>query len=85
MIEKEFTLKPLISGYSNLGRNKGNPYREQVLMYEEDYPFAMIHIDLFWPGRKEGTPEEKYVIHDALSKGESVKVKVTFETIDEDN
>ena len=83
-IEKEFTLKSLVSGYSTIAR-PGKPYYEQVLMYEGDYPFAMVHVDMFWPGRKEGTPQEKYAIHDALSKGKRVKVKVTFELIDEDN
>lgn len=80
--EKEFILRPLISGYSHLTLTKGKPYYEQILWLDEDYPFALVHIDCFWPGKKEINPEEKYIIYDALKNGEQVKIKVTFEKTD---
>jgi hypothetical protein len=82
MIEKEFTIKPLISGYS---QHSGKPYREQVILYDDEYPFAMVHIDLFWPGSRDKNPEEKYDIHDALSDGEEIKVKVIFEIVEDED
>jgi hypothetical protein len=84
-LEKEFTLKPLVSGYSQAIAPVGKPYYEQVVIYEGDYPVAMVHGDLFWPGQRTDKPEELFAIHDAVYAGHNVKVKVTFTIIDEDN
>ena len=84
--EKEFTLKPLISGHSMISfphKGKGAPYREQVLMYDNEWPFAVVHIDTFWPGKRERNPIELYAIHDALEKGDTVKVRVRFDIIED--
>ena len=87
-IEKEFTLKPLVSGHSMTsfpGKENGRLYYEQILMYDEEWPLALVHIDTFWPGRREGNPTKLYAIHDALNEGRTVKVRVRFDIIDEDN
>ena len=86
--EKEFTLKPLVSGHSMIsfpGKEKGKPYYEQILMYDGDWPFAVVHVDTFWPGaRGKGLPVSLYAIHDALNEGRTVKVRVRFDIIEED-
>ena len=84
MIEKEFILKPLVSGYSTFSIDKDKPYYEQVLIYEQDYPVAMVHGDLFWPGQRKSNPEMLFDIHDALYAGRTIKVRVKFTLIDED-
>jgi hypothetical protein len=76
--ETELTLQPLESTY------KGAPYYEQVLILEGTYAVALVHQDLFWPGGRKNLPSDQFDIHDALSEGTTLlKVKVTFETIDE--
>ena len=82
-IEKEFTLKPLISGYSKHIVPAGKPYYEQIVMHDGDYPFAMVHQDLFWPGQRGRNPKELYAIHDALNEGRTIKVRVRFDIIEE--
>ena len=84
MIEKEFTLKPLVSGYSKVVEPVKKPYYEQVVIYEGDYPVAMVHGDLFWPGQRKTTPENQYDIHDAVYAGHTIKVRVKFTIIDEE-
>ncbi len=87
-LEKEFTLKPLVSGYRKIAYpNKpiGEPYYEQILMQEGDYPFAIVHIDTFWPGQRERNPIELYAIHDALNEGYTVKVRVRFDIIEDED
>jgi hypothetical protein len=80
--ETEWKLVPLISG-SYTGRfklrEKGDPYYEQILLYEGEYPFAVIHMDTFYHSIQDNH------IHDLLNQGKQLKVKVTFEVINEDN
>jgi len=86
MIEKEITLKPLISGYTQTefaDKPKGTPYYEQILVKDEDYPIAMVHIDIFWPGRRDNTPKEKYDIYDTLLSGQELKIIATFKSASE--
>jgi hypothetical protein len=87
MIEKEITLRPILSGHSQIefaNKPKGTPYYEQILWMEDDYPFAMVHVDTFWPGQRKLTLEDKYIIYEALNDGQDVKVKVTFEMIEDE-
>jgi hypothetical protein len=86
MFEKEFILQPLISGRRMVNfpdKGLGDPYYEQVLMYDGEWPFAIVHIDTFWPGQRSRNPIELYAIHDALNEGRTVKVNVKFTIIDE--
>ena len=76
-LEKEFTLKPLVSGYSKGIKPEGRPYYEQILMYDISWPFALVHIDNFYQSHG-GVP-----IFDALSAGRTVKVRVRFDIIEE--
>ena len=82
MIEKTLVLRPI--SYERLA--SGKIYYEQILALDDNYPIFMVHCDLFWPGSREGNPQEKYDVYDALVEGNKIKVKVTFEIIvDEDS
>ena len=86
MFETEWRIQPLISGKTTtdfINRPKGTFYYEQVLLYENlssesgEWPFAIIHMDTFWNRHKDGE------IYDSIKNGNDIKVKVTFELIDE--
>jgi len=50
---------------------------EQILIREEDYPIALIHVDGFWKGK-----DGDNTIYDILTKGVSISVEVTFEVLE---
>ena len=83
MFETEWTLKPLISGYSKIefpNKKIGTPYMEQVLISDGDWPFAVVNIDTWCP--KDTHDDDVY---DAIKQGRKVKVTVKFTIIDENN
>ena len=69
MLTKEFTFRPV-------GTN------ENVLLEEDNYPWAMVHVDLFHtPRQADGTTNDIYT---AIYKtGKPFKVRMTLEIIDE--
>jgi len=81
VVETEWILVPLISGYTTVeftGKPIGTPYYEQILIYENDYPFAVVHVDTFWKA-----VGDEY-IYKSLLEGNQLTLKVTFDLIDED-
>lgn len=78
-ITKTITLKPLKTGISTF---TGEPYYEQVIAYMEDqYPFAMFHIDNLFVAEHRGDNE----IYSELNNGRSVTCKVTFDASHDKN
>lgn len=77
MLTKTFKLVPLQSGtWKHVQDRIGQPYFEQVVFYDGEYPSAMMHIDFFHVPTKDNGKNDLY---DRLNKGESVTVEVTFE------
>lgn len=76
-----WSLRPLISGKNTLSyasKSEGTPYYEQILIYDGDFPFAVVHMDTFWT--RHGNDE----IYQEIRKGNNVKVEVTFKIIETD-
>jgi hypothetical protein len=71
-MKKTYQLRPVKTGVSTTRPDK--VYYEQIIMSENDYPLALLHIDNFWQG-KGGANK----IYDALDQGKTVTVNVTFE------
>ena len=71
----EWLLEPLEHEWTN---SKGDRVKssEQILLREDSYPFALLHIDSFWQG-KDGDNE----IYNLLNAGDYVVVEVDFKVI----
>jgi hypothetical protein len=76
MIEKELLAKPLVSGHSKYS-NSVKTYYEKVILYDDEYPFAMVHIDLFY--QRDGDSS----IYDTLNAGQQIKIIASFKTAGE--
>lgn len=75
-MRKQFTLKPVKSGIS---KYNGEPYYEQILLMDGDYPAALFHIDtLHTPNRNAKE------IYDRLNVGKEVKVEMELKIIEEE-
>jgi hypothetical protein len=78
--EAEWKLKPQLSGYSKIefpDKKIGTPYYEMILLCDNDYPMALLHIDTFW------TRHGKDAIYHALIKGEDITIKVKLDIVNE--
>ena len=52
---------------------RGEKYTEQVIIYDDDYPSMLFHIDFFWEGR-----DHENKIYNLLQEGETVFASVDF-------
>lgn len=71
-MQKIFKAVPLVSGHKKNVDKIGDPYFEQIVLYDGEYPFAMVHIDAFHT--KGGNQ-----IYDKSNSGKTVMVKFTLE------
>ncbi len=75
MIHKSLTAKGIKCFHTpKVGVNAGKvtSYIEQVVIYENGYPVALVHIDLFYSQTKSETYEK-------LNSGEEVDLEISFE------
>lgn len=61
-------LVPVQTGVSSFG--DGWPYFEQVIIYHNNYPAAMLHVDFFY--------QDKELYNTLYKKGESIEVELTI-------
>jgi hypothetical protein len=71
MFETEWVLLPIVSGEN---KNTNISYVEQVLIFDDGWPFAVTHMDTFYPSDD---------LYEMLRQGSQIKVKVSFEILDE--
>ena len=84
-LTKELEAQPVKTGTFKT-KEGTKDYFEQILLMDNGYPFAMVHIDLFWPGRLQGQSKDKrYEIYDRLNEGERVKMQVTMEIMEDEH
>lgn len=71
----KWELQPLEHEWTN---SKGDRVKsfEQILIKEDSYPFALLHIDSFWQG-KDGDNK----IYNLLNEGNEIVVEVNFKVI----
>ena len=71
----EWVLHPLKHTYVS-HRGDRVESTEQILLKEDSYPFALLHIDSFWQGR-----DKDNEIYNLLNEGKEVVVEVDFKVI----